>query len=50
MQQAFLDGRARRITADVVHEVVALREESRQLDKLATRYERRLRQTQSVTA
>ena len=50
MQQAFLDGRARRITADVVHEVVALREESRQLDKLATRYERRLRQAQSVTA
>ncbi len=40
-QQAFLDGGDRRIQADVVHEVLALQEESRELDQLADHYEKR---------
>ena len=40
LQQRFVDGRGELVTADVVHEVVALREESRELDCLAGWYER----------
>ncbi|MFN2974146.1 hypothetical protein [Terriglobus aquaticus] len=45
MQQAFMDGRGRRITADVVHEILALKEESIELDQLAFHYEKSCRST-----
>ena len=43
MQQAFLDGGTCRVTADVAHEIFNLQEESRELDQLASHFERQHR-------
>ncbi|WP_419805275.1 hypothetical protein [Terriglobus sp.] len=42
LQQASSPDVDERLTADLVHEALALEEESEELDRLATQYERRL--------